>query len=194
MSMELLTPIEVARLLAVSPVTVRQWAQKGMIQARTTPGGHRRFTREAIIDFARRMAMPLPDGFVASAGTRVLIVDGEGKFNAAFIALLKEQSADVEVETAHDAFAAGRLVSRFRPTLILLDLTLPGIDGVEVCRSLKADATSGSPRIVAVTPQPSREFEERLIGAGAACVLVKPFGTAELLTACALTRTDSVRA
>lgn len=193
MSTELLTPNEVAQLLAVSPVTVRQWAQKGMIQARTTPGGHRRFTREAIIDFARRMAMTLPDGFVAATGTRVLTVDGEHQFNDAHVALLKQQTADVEVEIARDAFTAGRLVARFKPTLILLDVTMPGIDGVGVCRSLKDDATAGSPRVVAVTPPPSREFEERLVGAGAACLLIKPFSTAELLAACALTRTDSAR-
>lgn len=194
MSTQLLTPTEVAQLLAVSPVTVRQWAQKGMIQARTTPGGHRRFTREAIIDFARRMAMTLPDGFVASTGTRVLIVDGGDGFDDALIALLKQQAADVEIEIAQDAFAAGRLVSRFAPTLILLDVTLPGIDGLEVCRTLKVDPTLGSPRVVAVTSQPSREFEERIIEAGAACLLMKPFSTAELLTACELTRTDSARA
>ena len=63
MTTDILTPTEVAELLAVSPVTVRQWAQKGLIEARTTPGGHRRFTREAVIDFARRMAMTLPEEF-----------------------------------------------------------------------------------------------------------------------------------
>jgi excisionase family DNA binding protein len=193
MSTDLLTPIEVAQLLAVSPVTVRQWAQKGMIQARTTPGGHRRFTREAVIDFARRMAMALPDGFVASTGTRILIVDGEQQFNDAHIALLKQQTADVEAEIARDAFTAGRLVARMKPTLILLDLTMAGIDWIEVCRSLKADALAGSPRVIAVTPQASRELEERIIDAGAA-LLIKPFSTADLIAACALTRTDSVRA
>ncbi len=108
MSTDLLTPIRSGAAAAVSPVTVRQWAQKGMIQARTTPGGHRRFTREAIIDFARRMAMTLPDGFVAETGVRVLIVDGERQSNDALSALLKQQTADVEVEIAHDAFSAGR--------------------------------------------------------------------------------------
>ena len=193
MSTDLLTPIEVAQLLAVSPVTVRQWAQKGMIDARTTPGGHRRFTREAVIDFARRMAMTLPDGFVAETGVRVLIVDGERQSNDALAALLKQQTADVEVEVVHDAFSAGRAVSRFMPTLILLDLTLPGIDGVEVCRNLKADANLSSTRVVAIAAQASRELEERVFEAGAACVLIRPFTTAELLSACALTRTDSAR-
>src|SRR5690606_31688390 len=43
-----LTPNEVASLLMVSPITVRQWAQKGLLEAQTTAGGHRRFSREVI--------------------------------------------------------------------------------------------------------------------------------------------------
>jgi DNA-binding response OmpR family regulator len=51
-----------------------------------------------------------------------------------------------------------------------------------------------STRVVAITAQASRELEERVFEAGAACVLIRPFTTAELLSACALTRTDSARA
>ncbi|HED18958.1 MAG TPA: helix-turn-helix domain-containing protein, partial [Gammaproteobacteria bacterium] len=43
-----LTPNDVATLLMVSPVTVRQWAQKGGLSALTTPGGHRRFLRHDV--------------------------------------------------------------------------------------------------------------------------------------------------
>ena len=91
MTTDILTPTEVAELLAVSPVTVRQWAQKGLIEARTTPGGHRRFTREAVIDFARRMAMTLPESFAPPSGTRVLIVDDDRQFNGMLVALFKQK-------------------------------------------------------------------------------------------------------
>ena len=184
---EILTPTEVAQLLAVSPVTVRQWAQKGLIQARTTPGGHRRFTRDAIIDFARRMAMPLPDDFVSSAGIRVLVVDVDRPLVDALVVLFKQRSANVEVACAFDAFEAGRLVSRLKPTLIQLDITMAGIDGVAVCRTLKADVTGVPARIVAMAVQPTRELEEQIIGAGAVHVLKKPFSNADLIAACALT-------
>ena len=45
---EYLTPNEVASLLLVSPITVRQWAQKGLLEAQTTAGGHRRFARAEV--------------------------------------------------------------------------------------------------------------------------------------------------
>jgi excisionase family DNA binding protein len=43
-----LTPNEVAELLMVAPVTVRSWAQKGLLVAKVTPGGHRRFLKSDV--------------------------------------------------------------------------------------------------------------------------------------------------
>jgi excisionase family DNA binding protein len=192
MTAEILTPTEVAELLAVSPVTVRQWAQKGLIEARTTPGGHRRFTRASVIDFARRMAMTLPDGFDTTPRTRVLIVDDDRQFNGMLVALFKQKYPGVEVAFAYDGFDAGRQVSRCKPTLVLLDIMMPGMDGVEVCRSLKADEASRSARVIAMTGHHTRELEQRIIAAGAERLLKKPFSTEELLAVCGLTETETV--
>ena len=48
-----LTPNEVAELLMVSPITVRSWAQKGLLVAKVTPGGHRRFLKSDVERFVR---------------------------------------------------------------------------------------------------------------------------------------------
>ena len=53
-----LTPSEVAERLSVAPVTVRKWAQKGMINAFVTPGGHRRYADHEIIRFAEQHNLP----------------------------------------------------------------------------------------------------------------------------------------
>ena len=49
-----LTPTEVAQWMMVSPITVRGWAQKGLLKAEVTPGGHRRFRLEEVARFARQ--------------------------------------------------------------------------------------------------------------------------------------------
>src|ERR1700747_1579164 len=48
-----LTPNEVAELLMVNPVTVRQWAARGLLRSLSTPGGHRRFLLSDVEEFAR---------------------------------------------------------------------------------------------------------------------------------------------
>lgn len=54
---EHMTPKEVAELMMVSPVTVRQWAAKGLLHALITPGGHRRFPTDRVEDFARKVGV-----------------------------------------------------------------------------------------------------------------------------------------
>src|SRR5690348_3621717 len=71
-----LTPNEVAELLMVNPVTVRQWAARGLLRSLTTPGGHRRFLLSDVEEFARsRGTAPVPRS--SGKPDRVLIVDDD---------------------------------------------------------------------------------------------------------------------
>jgi excisionase family DNA binding protein len=180
---DILTPTQVAALLAVSPVTVRQWAQKGLIEARLTAGGHRRYTRAAVIDFARRMAMPLPDDFVEAADTRVLVADDDRELNDSVAAFIKSQFRGIDVAQAYDAFDAGRQVARFKPTLLLLDISMVGIDGNDVCRRVKED-NNAELRVIAMSAHVSTPIEAGIVAAGADRVLKKPFTPEDLLDAC----------
>jgi excisionase family DNA binding protein len=195
MGKKLLTPNEAARLLMVAPVTVRQWAQKGLLAAHTTAGGHRRFSPDAIRAFAERMGMAVDEEALVEEGprasraggldaTRVLVVDDDRQFAGFLVALFGRQFPGVHVDVAYDGFDAGRQVQRWRPHLVLLDVMMPGIDGVEVCRRLKADPQAAATRVLAMTGHHTPELERRMRGAGAECLLRKPFSTAELLSAC----------
>ena len=187
------TPNEVAALLGVAPVTVRQWAQKGLIEARTTAGGHRRFTQGAVIAFAERMGMTLPSEIAdAAGGIRVLVVDDDRQFNGMLTAMFGMRVKDARVESAFDGFDAGRAVLRFRPNLVVLDIMMPGMDGVEVCRALKSDPDTAAARVVAMTGHHTAELEQRVLAAGAEILLKKPFAMDDLLAACKLTDTETV--
>src|SRR6185312_12057904 len=71
-----LTPNEVAELLMVNPVTVRQWAARGLLRSLTTPGGHRRFLLSDVEEFARsRGSASVPRG--SGRPDRVLVVDDD---------------------------------------------------------------------------------------------------------------------
>jgi DNA-binding response OmpR family regulator len=82
------------------------------------------------------------------------------------------------VETAMDGPAALAVADRFRPDVVVLDVMLPGLDGIEVCRRLRA---RGDVAIIMLTAK--GEVEERITGldAGADDYLPKPFRFQELL-------------
>ena len=174
-----LTPNEVANLLMVSPITVRQWAQKGLLEAQTTAGGHRRFARDVIVAFARKRGIQLPN-----SQQRLLIVDDNRELNAYLVALFSAHVPDLQISSAFDGFDAGRQVQAHKPTVVLLDIMMPGIDGIEVCRSLKDDPETAGIRVVAMTGYFTPELEKKILAAGAQVLLKKPFSSDEVLREC----------
>ncbi len=177
-----MTPNEVAELLRVSPVTIRQWAQKNWIKATTTAGGHRRFLRQDVEEFARQRGMELS----SDGSTRVLVVDDNRSFARYLADLLASQSLEIKTETAHDGFDAGRKVLQFNPAIVLLDLKMPGMDGFSVCQQLKDDDATKHIRIIAMTGYYTPENELKILKAGAEACLAKPFDKAVLFDAMAL--------
>ncbi len=172
-----LTPTEVAEWMMVSPITVRGWAQRGLLRAEITPGGHRRFRWEDVERFARHR------GGSGQRGLRILIVDDDLGVTGFLRELLEGMPMPPEVETASDGFEAGRRVNSFAPDVILLDLMMPGINGLDVCRQIKQDPGLGDVRIIALSGHLTPEIEAELLATGAECCLSKPIDTRRLLAA-----------
>ncbi len=181
-----LTPNEVAEMLMVNPVTVRQWAARGLLRSLTTPGGHRRFLLSDVEEFARSRGS-IPVARHTGRPDRVLIVDDDPHVIRHISQLIEECDEAVETEVARDCFDAGVKVESFRPHALVLDLMMPGIDGIAVCRRLRARPTMNHIRIVAVTGFPSSENVDRIMEAGADACLPKPLDAERLLTALGFT-------
>ena len=73
------------------------------------------------------------------------------------------------------------MARRERPDLMFLDIEMPKIDGIEVCRALKGDPNTSSVRIVMLTALPEKVALVRSIQAGADGYVTKPFRPAALL-------------
>lgn len=168
-----LTPKEVARLLMVSPVTVRHWAIAGKLPAQTTLGGHRRFLRRDVNHFARIHDLILRDP--QDTRTRVLVVDDDHQLATYLVEALTEGNDDVRAEVAYDGFEAGAKFQSFRPDVVLLDIRMPGLDGIQVCQRIKSDPLTCIARVIAMTGYHTRDEELRITAAGAEICLAKPF-------------------
>lgn len=82
-----------------------------------------------------------------------------------------------DVRTACDAEAALGLIHRFRPKVILMDVQLPGMDGLALTRKLKADPATQGIIIIAVTSYAMKGDMERAMAAGCDDYVTKPIDT-----------------
>jgi len=107
---------------------------------------------------------------------RILVVDDDERIAASVRRALIYEGYDVDV--AHDGETALDAARQTRPDLAVLDVMLPGIDGVEVCRRLRSD---GDIPVLMLTARDAVPDRVRGLDAGADDYLVKPFAYEELL-------------
>ncbi|MBI5093776.1 MAG: response regulator [Candidatus Hydrogenedentes bacterium] len=175
---------EVARFCHVTADTIRKWAEAGRIHVFKTPGGHRRIRREDLIQFLRENNIPIHTD-LDNSGTRVLVVDDEKAVVSVIRRFLERSQTSFQVEVAMDGFDAGHQVATFRPDVVFLDLRLPGIDGFEVCRRIKASPDRANIHVIAMTGYYDGDTASKIIEIGAAMCLQKPFTPDDLRRALA---------
>ena len=118
------------------------------------------------------------EGLHTTRRSRVLVADDTESVRSLFERLLSTDGH--EVVSAPDGRAALDAIQRERPDVILLDVEMPGMDGLEVCRRLKADPATRLTPVVMVTGQTDLSDRIRGIEAGADEFLSKPVHPQEL--------------
>ena len=109
----------------------------------------------------------------------VLIADDDASMRLLVSTTLADDS--LELLEAQDGLQALALARKKRPHLILLDVAMPGLTGLEVCRALRADPPTARVPVVMLTAQGQESDRERGLAAGATAYLTKPFSPLQLL-------------
>jgi len=114
------------------------------------------------------------------ARKRVLLVDDSS--TTLVLERLILSHSGYELQTAKDGVEALEKGFAQPPDLVLLDLVLPRVDGLEVCRRLRADARTRETRIILVSARSESAMRERGFEYGCDDFLSKPINSQELLT------------
>ena len=110
----------------------------------------------------------------------VLIEDNEKNRKLARDVLVYQGYRVVDAESAEDGLAA---IARERPALVLMDIHLPGIDGIEALRRLRADAATRSIPVIAVTASVMTNDRQKILAAGFDGYQSKPISVRPFLAA-----------
>jgi two-component system, OmpR family, response regulator VicR len=166
-----LTTGQVARHCQVSIPALRRWIRDGRLTAFKTPGGHCRIALEELQRFLRQYGMPLYP--TSAPDIRILIVDDEPTVVKLFVDMLADDPRGFILDTATDGYDALIKVGMFRPSLLILDVSIPLLDGIAVCHRLKANPDTRTIKILGITGYP--HLIPALLEAGADACLAKPF-------------------
>ena len=110
----------------------------------------------------------------------VLIVDDDEKLSKmlAFLFMAK----GFKVESANSGPAAFEVLERIKPSIVILDIMMPGMDGFEVCEKVKGDPILKDIPVIILSALSSEENREKSVSLGAYAYFEKPFKSAELVS------------
>ncbi len=168
-----LSTIEVARMLGVAVSSVSKWIDTGKLTAGRTPGGHRRIERDDLVRFLRKQKLRIP-AELEHFRPKVLVVDDEKPVAKWLAEEVRERFPACEVMLAFDGYGAGEMIGLSKPEVIILDLHMPGLDGFEICRSVKSNPLLKNARVIAISADTSEATSKRILRMGADACLGKP--------------------
>jgi CheY-like chemotaxis protein len=125
--------------------------------------------------------MAAPDGSSVGGSQSPLVLVVEDDPETRHFYTLTLAANGFRTEDAHNGFQALDKATAIIPDLILSGIAVRGIDGIELCRRLRADPRTARIPILAVTGDDDRHYPDRAMAAGANQVLIKPFAVETLV-------------
>jgi two-component system response regulator VicR len=174
--MKTLTSGEIAGFCDVNLRTVIRWIDKGHLKSFKLPGrGNNRVLVNDFLSFLNDYQIPIPPE-LAQYSKRVLIVDDDKAMANSIKRLLLHDGYSVNI--VNDSFLAGEAIHSFMPSVMTLDLKMPGIDGFKILENI-ADKELRLKTLV-ISALSDKELQKALT-LGAHDVLAKPFDAPVLL-------------
>jgi CheY-like chemotaxis protein len=177
-SQEYLVPETVAQLMRVPLSQVYTWIKTNDLKGNTITGEHPRFTLKEVKTFAlsKNIELTNPD-----TQQRLLIVDDEPLYTVFLKDVLSTNYQELEIDICFNGFAAGLKINSFNPTVVLLDVMMPAIDGLQVCEQIKQDPLLQHTRVIVMSGGIDDNKKQRLIDAGAEAYFEKPIDIKQLM-------------
>jgi CheY-like chemotaxis protein len=171
----------ISKICQVAPITVGRWIEEKKLPCFTTGGGHRRVWENDLITFLTAHNYPIPKDMKTSRQTVILVVDDEAAIRRLIRRVAEKEIPGVQIEEAEDGFEAAEKIFSLTPAVVVLDIYLPGIDGIKVCERIRVNKALKNVKIIAMTGDPSNGMKEKIMKAGANAFMEKPIDIDALL-------------
>ncbi len=175
---KLLSTKDITEMFKVNRVTVAEWVNSGKLPAIKTLGGHSRVRREDLVQFLRKSGLPIPDELHADR-PKILVVDDEPSILKTLPRLIWARYPHVQIDTADNGVDALLKIGQSTPDILILDMLMPRMDGVEVIQRLKNESAYAGVKIIVMSGYV--KDEQAILKAGADAFFQKGSTLKELI-------------
>ena len=175
-----LTTSEAAGICGVAHTTVIRWIRDGKLKAHETPGGHRRINCAELVAFLKQFKIPVPPS-LADTRYRVLAVDDDSHILAMLRKMFSGYAEQMELHTTESGMEALVLLGQSRFDLLILDVIMPGMDGIKICSTLKENPKLAGIKIIVITGHQLSEKQDEYLKKNSEAIIRKPLQPSLLL-------------
>ena len=151
-----------AKLLGLSVATVQSLVEKGEIEAWKTLGGHRRIALKSINAYLAKNSPQLSRVDTdPKSRLRVLMVEDDEDTRELYRCQFEDWDLPVDCTWMPSALEAMMDIASMRPDLLITDLSMPGVDGIEMLKALKRNVQLADMQIVVISGLPPDAIEAR---------------------------------
>jgi excisionase family DNA binding protein len=179
-SKKILKTNEAAAFLGVSRSSLTNWAKQGLIEGGATPGGHYRFKLEELRRFAENRGIDVPGEPESVSTCKILIIDDDEGFRE-FARDALEEFSGYELRETVDGMQGALLSGSWEPDLILLDIRMPNMNGIEFLKLLRHNRKTSNVKVIVASAYLSPEIREKAEKLHVDIILEKPVRLAKLV-------------
>jgi excisionase family DNA binding protein len=156
-----ITTYQAAEMLGLSRGTVQQMVESGVLVAWKTEGGHRRVSVASVKDQIRRRGASSSLPRAQTPALSVLIAEDDVNLQKLYEMNIANWGMPVALQIVGNGFEGLVQIGQQAPDVLILDLMMPGIDGFEMLRTLRANPALTAMDIIVVTGMSPASIEDR---------------------------------
>ena len=179
---KLLKSNDAAKYLGVSRSSLTNWVKQSLLGSGLTPGGHYRFTVDELDKFAEKRGLRIPKTLNDSGKIKILVIDDDGAFRE-FIKDALDVFSNFELREASDGMQGVLLIGTWQPDLVILDLRMPNMNGIDFCRLLRQNEDTEDVKVIITSAHLSAEAKAEILKLSVDVVLEKPVRLGSIVAA-----------
>jgi CheY-like chemotaxis protein len=149
-----------AAVLHVTTRTIQAWSESGILKPWKTPGGHRRFNLMEIEGLKDDLKKDVRDDG-SERLMRILVIEDDPDLSKLYKMTIEEWDYPCSLELAIDGFQGLIKIGVWKPDIVIVDLQMPGMSGIEMLESISATKMFKSMKTVVVTGLSKAEVEQQ---------------------------------
>ncbi len=177
------TIFEVANFCGVPHANVSEWITAGRLNAHETPGGHMRIPLEELILFMKKSCLPIPPAILAKS-TYMMVIDDEQDILMMIRNAFKRLAPHIEIKALSNGIEALNMIEENPPALIVMDIIMAEMNGIQVCRRLKSIPETAGIKVIAISGKELIPEHQKYLAENADCFIKKPFSPEILVRKC----------